>query len=380
MTGPLRILHCHSTFSLGGKEARAVRLMNAFGDRASHVILSSVPEALDARASIDPAIATAFPGDAGAPPLHGKPAPGRYWRLAHYMQRFDLVCSYNWGAMDVVMAHRLLGGLLRLPPLVHHEDGFNADEAGGLNPKRNAFRRLALPTARAVVVPSELLERTARAAWGRGLPVVRIGNGIDVARYALPPEPGAIPGFVRRPGDVVVGTIAGLRAVKDLPLLIRAVAAAPVNVRLVIVGEGPERAAIEQAAVAAGVADRVLLAGFLAGPERYVGHFDIMALSSLSEQQPIAVMEAMAAGLPVIAPQVGDIAAMVAPPNRPFITERSGAALAAAIATLAADPALRERVGVANRALAIAVFDARVMLRRYAALYGEIAGSAPLLA
>ena len=56
MNRPARILHCHSTFSLGGKEARAAQLMNSFGDAAEHVILSAVPDALGARAAIDPSI------------------------------------------------------------------------------------------------------------------------------------------------------------------------------------------------------------------------------------------------------------------------------------------------------------------------------------
>jgi len=49
MAQPVRILHCHSTFALGGKEARAVRLMNAFGDRARHTIVSGMPDQLGAR-------------------------------------------------------------------------------------------------------------------------------------------------------------------------------------------------------------------------------------------------------------------------------------------------------------------------------------------
>ena len=56
MTRPISILHLHSTFDLGGKEARAVRLMNAFGGRARHTIVSAMPEALGARARIDRAI------------------------------------------------------------------------------------------------------------------------------------------------------------------------------------------------------------------------------------------------------------------------------------------------------------------------------------
>jgi len=51
-----RILHCHSTFSLGGKEARAVRLMNAFGDAAEHVVLSGMPDRLGARDAIAKAV------------------------------------------------------------------------------------------------------------------------------------------------------------------------------------------------------------------------------------------------------------------------------------------------------------------------------------
>jgi hypothetical protein len=52
MAAPVNILHLHSTFDLGGKEARAVRLMNAFGDRAKHTIVSGVPDALSARDAI----------------------------------------------------------------------------------------------------------------------------------------------------------------------------------------------------------------------------------------------------------------------------------------------------------------------------------------
>ena len=216
---PLNILHCHSTFALGGKEARAVRLMNAFGDAARHTILSAVPDALSARDAIDPGIAVDFPAD--APSLIGRPGWRRYRAFARYLARFDLILSYNWGAMDAAGAHRLFPR--GLPPLIHHEDGFNADEADGLNAKRNWFRRLTLPTAKALVVPSVTLERVAKAHWGGDrLNLQRIANGIAVKRYAAAPQGDAIPGLTRQAGDVVIGTIAGLRAVKDLPRLVRA--------------------------------------------------------------------------------------------------------------------------------------------------------------
>jgi L-malate glycosyltransferase len=363
---PLKILHCHSTFSLGGKEARAVRLMNAFGDHAEHSILSSVPDALGAREAIDSAISVTFPGD-NFPPLYGKPSIGRYRDLAAHMKQFDLVLSYNWGSMDAVGAHRLFGG--SGPPLIHHEDGFNADEAVKLNWKRNGFRRLMLPTTKALVVPSQRLEQIARTVWKQPAKrLERISNGIPVADYAQLPKADAIPGLIKQDGDVIIGTLAGLRTVKDLPRLVRAVAPLPKNVRLVIIGEGPEREAIIRTAMAENMADRLILPGFMTAPHRFVGLFDIFALSSKSEQFPISVVEAMAAGLPVVSPDVGDVASIVDEANRPLINSDE-TAYRANLATLVEDAALRSHIGRANRAKAAEHYDEDVMIDRYAQLY-----------
>jgi L-malate glycosyltransferase len=337
----LRILHCHSTFSLGGKEARAVRLMNAFGGRAVHTILSSVPDALGARDAIDPALSICFPGET-FPPLYGKPSPARYRALTTAMKNFDLVLSYNWGSMDSVGARRLFPS--GCPPLIHHEDGFNADENENLNWKRNMFRRLMLPTAKALVVPSRRLEGIAKDVWKRS-DVVRISNGIDTARYAPPPSAGTIPGLDKGPGDIIVGTLAGLREVKNLPRLVRAVAAMSPHVKLVIVGEGPERDRIQAEATRLGMADRLFMPGFLSEPHRFVGHFDIFALSSDSEQFPISLVEAMAAGKPTVSTDVGDVRAILAEPNRRFVVPRGDEA-------------------------AYAEYEERMMIDRYAALYG----------
>jgi glycosyltransferase involved in cell wall biosynthesis len=364
---PVRLLHLHSSFSLGGKEARAVRLMNLMGARARHTILSAVPEALGAREAIDPKVDVDFPTD--APPLHGKPGPARYRDLARYMQQFDLILSYNWGSMDGVMAHRIMAPFRDLPPLIHHEDGFNEDESVRRNWKRNGFRRLALPTAEALVVPSALLERIAADEWGARRRTVLIRNGIDVAAYAAGPSV-AIPGLEPREGEVVIGTVAGLRKVKDLPRLVRAVAALPAHVRLVIVGEGPERAAIAAEAAACGMDERLVMPGFMAEPARWIGHFDMLALSSRSEQAPIAVIEAMAAGLPVVSPQVGDVAAMVAAENRRFIAADE-AGFRAALAEFARDATLRAQVGAANRRIAAEQFDETTMVAAYENLYGR---------
>jgi glycosyltransferase involved in cell wall biosynthesis len=368
MARPVRILHCHSTFSLGGKEARSVRLMNAFGDAAEHVVLSAMPDRMGARDAIDRGVSVAFPSD--APPLTGAPNPARLWRLARYSRGFDLVLTYNWGGFDAVMARRLFSG----PPLVHHEDGFNEDETERLDRRRNLYRRLGLGAAYRLVVPSERLEKIARRAWGRN--PVRIPNGIPVARFAGPPEEGTIPGLARKPGEIVIGTVAGLRAVKNLPRLVRAFAGmANRNARLVIVGEGPESERIAAEARARGVAARLLMPGFLGDPARWIGHFDIFALSSDSEQFPISLIEAMAAGLPAVATQVGDVPAIVAEDNKPLIVDPADeAAFAAALDCLADQPHLRKAIGAANRAKAAALYDEAEMIAAYARLYGEAIG------
>lgn len=367
MPAPVKILHLHSSFDWGGKEARAIRLMNAFGSTARHTIVSGVPGATGATIGIAKGIKYEIAQD--PPPLTGRPSVARYEAIARFMRGFDLVLSYNWGAIDGAMARRVFSK--GVPPLVHHEDGFNADEADGLKTQRNVYRRMALGAAHALAVPSQALEAIALGTWKQPpAKVHRIVNGIDTALFAGKPDPKAIPGLVRQPKDVVIGAVAGLRAVKDLTALVRACGGLSGRFRLVIVGDGPERDNIRQAAAAMGIADRLVMPGFLDRPHRYVGLFDVLALSSLSEQFPISVVEAMAAGLPIASPPVGDVPLMVAPENAPFIAEAAGEVfLRDAIQPLLSNADLRASVGAANRAKARAHYDETVMIARYRALY-----------
>ena len=375
MTG-LRALHLHSSFAPGGKELRAARLMNAFGSGIEHVLVSGVPGELGASVAIDRHVQVAYPDD--FPALSGRPTPWRLLRIARAMRGFDLILSYNWGAMDAVAAHRLYARALGLAPLVHHEDGFNQDETTQLNPRRNLYRRLALRGAQMLVVPSRRLEQIALGEWHvPAARLERIANGIALAAYAHRPAADALTGLVKQPGDLWLGTMAGLRAVKNLPRLVRAFAAMPATWQLVIVGEGPERAAIAAEAARLGLAERVHLPGFMPEPAKVMGLFDLFALSSDSEQFPISVVEAMATGLAVVSPAVGDVAAMVAPDNRDWITSAGDdAGLAAALAKAAADPAARARIGRANRTLAALDYGEDKMIADYSRVYAGALGQA----
>jgi glycosyltransferase involved in cell wall biosynthesis len=368
------ILHVHSSFDPGGKELRCARLINAFGAAAEHAIVSAEPNALGAAEAISARVRVAYPRD--FPRLTGFPTFKRLRRIAAAMAGYDLILTYNWGAMDAVMAHTLFADVHKLAPLIHHEDGFNEDEAQRLKLRRNWYRRFALGRVIALVVPSHRLEAVALDAWSQPRHRVhRIVNGIATAAFAKKPKPGVLPGLLKREGEYWLGSLGGLRQVKRYDRLVRAIATLPDDWQLVILGEGPEREKLAALAASLGVEHRVHMPGFVAKPEQAIGLFDVFALSSDSEQFPISVVEAMAAGLPVAAPDVGDIAEMVAGENRPFVTQAGDeAALADALHSLSIDSAARTAIGAINQEKARKAYDEAHMIERYSRLYGAAMG------
>jgi len=363
-----KILHLHSTFDPGGKELRNVRLINAWGKDVDHAIVSGDLDRRGAAHLIGNKPRISWPK---FPSLTGKPTPRRLSRLARAMAGYDLICTYNWGAIDAVMAHTVFADPFKLPPLVHHEDGFNEDEAHRLKKRRNWYRRIALGRTAALVVPSTTLEDIALNVWDQPRTRVRrIPNGIDTRAYAAPPKRDILPDLLKHKGEFWIGSLAGLRKVKQLDMLVSAMTQLPDDWQLVIAGEGPEREALLARAEELGLEDRVHLPGFVKQPQKLIGHFDIFALSSQSEQFPISVVEAMAAGLPVVAPRVGDIGSMVASENGPALVDAGDAdALAKSLFTLATNVEERKRIGRANKQKAREEFDEKRMIDRYRALY-----------
>jgi glycosyltransferase involved in cell wall biosynthesis len=213
-----------------------------------------------------------------------------------------------------------------------------------------------------VVLPSRNLVRIVTDVWKLSPKVIRyVPNGIDLARFATD-------GAQRGAGEPVIGTVAALRAEKNVSRLLRAFAMLPSG-RLVIVGDGVERPALEALAASLGVAQRVRFAGHHQDTAAFYAQFDVFALSSDTEQMPLSVIEAMASGLPVVSTDVGDVRLMVAEDNVSGITRLDDAALAGALAALIADPDARLRIGGANRAKAEREFDQGAMFAAHGALW-----------
>ena len=270
--------------------------------------------------------------------------------------------------MEWAIAHRLLP----IARHVHLESGFGKEEANAQLRRRVLCRRWALARCARIVVPSRRLEDLARRVWKLPAELVTyLPNGVDVARFAAPPRD-TIPGFTRRLGERVIGTVAPLRPEKNVGRLLRvfAMLGDQPPTRLVVAGDGVEREALERLAVRLGIADRVVFTG-LVQPEETLGTFDIFALSSDTEQMPNALLEAMAASRAVAAADVGDVRSMVSEANRNFIVPRDEpAAFAAAIGRLLHDDATRARLGRSNRERAVAEFPEERMFAGYAAVFG----------
>jgi glycosyltransferase involved in cell wall biosynthesis len=354
--GQRRLLHVFSTFAVGGPQVRFCTLADRLGPGWHHDIV-----AMDGNTACRERLAPHV--SAGFPCLDIKKGDTfgnlRRFRGALRAWRPDLLVTYNWGAIEWAMAN-----LLARRPHVHIEDGFGPEERSRQIPRRVITRRLVLRRA-TVALPSRTLWRIATEVWRLDPARVRyLPNGIFLQRFAAGPAPA---------GDVpVIGTVAALRPEKNLSRLLHAFALVRRDrpARLVIVGDGPERPGLEALAATLGLAEAIKFTGHMAEPQSAYRGFDVFALSSDTEQMPLSVLEAMASGLPVAATDVGDVAAMLADENRPFVTAPDPAALAAALAALLDAPDLRRTVGAANRARAVRDFDEAAMVRAYAALFG----------
>lgn len=371
MTETLRFLHVFSTFAMGGPQVRFAQLANHFARRddppIEHLILA-MDGRHEALSKLDPGVRHRIvEAPAGGSSLL---STIKAFRRALKSEKPDLLLTYNWGAIEWSMAN-LLCGL----PEVHFEDGFGPDEAEGQLPRRVLTRRLVLRFRALTVLPSKVLLDHAETLWR--LPKNRltyIPNGIDCTRFSHGGGRATAQG--KREGGVMIGTVAALRPEKNLGRLLQAFAALPAgsNALLTIVGDGPERQALEGRAVELGIADRVTFAGHCDRPEEALSGFDIFALSSDTEQMPISLVEAMAAGLPVAAVDVGDVREMVAEENRPLVTPLDDEQLCQALASLVDDPARRRLLGLANRQRAETMFDERLMAKRYTDLFKRAMG------
>ena len=359
-TQPKHLLHVFPTFAVGGSQMRFAQLVRLHAERYRHTVLS-----LDGNYDMAGRLA-AFP--ITYPKLEfDKRKTLASWRLFRRRLRDikpDVLLTYNWGAVEWALVNRFGPAI----PHLHIEDGFGPEEAQRQLNRRVWTRRLALTGRKTkVILPSRNLERIAREIWSLPATQVRyLPNGVDCGRFAAAPRPD-------RAGPLVIGTVAGLRKEKNVARLIEAFSEvssqrAAGSLELLIVGGGAERPALENLARQRGAAVR--FAGQTNEPEKFLPQMDIFALSSDTEQMPLSLLEAMAAGLPVVATAVGDVREMVAAENREYVVPVRDELFAGALARMIDEKQARQTLGRANEKRARENFDENVMAARYAELIG----------
>ena len=357
------LLHVYPTFNLGGAQRRFIQLANHFGTEFKHLIVS-MDGGVEARQMLDPAVdATLIEVPRQARDTWRSV---RTFRAALNEHRPDLLVTSNWGSIEWAMAN--FDGLVRH---LHMEDGFGVEEATRQLPRRVWTRRLVLRRS-TVMLPSATLYRLAREVWR--LPQRRLAyvpNGIDCRRFTATPDLAFAKALGVADDRPVIGTVAALRPEKNLARLIDAFALLRGRHRaqLVIVGDGPQRSILENRVADAGLSGQVLFTGNCQTPERLLPSFILFALSSDTEQMPISLLEAMAAGRPVVSTDVGDVAIMVAEENRPFVVPADAGRFAEAMAQLLETSAVAQSIGVANARRARDVYDQEAMFAVYRRLY-----------
>jgi glycosyltransferase involved in cell wall biosynthesis len=362
-TGTGHILHVFPTFGRGGAQTRVASIINALGSRLLHTII-----ALDGNHEAG----ISLPQDAPVAYAKAPRAQGSLGQILAFASlirssRPDLVVTYNWGAMDAVAGARLAG----VCPVIHTEDGFGADEAEKLKTRRVIMRRLLLNSIFTTVVPSRTLEAIAIERFKLQTAKIRlILNGIDTTRFC----PGRSEGLrfqLSIPQDhIVIGAVGQLRPEKNLLMLLRAFE--PIAARkatLLIVGSGPCRRELEQMVNERGLKASVIFAGAITDPRPYYQAMDIFAMTSLTEQMPMALLEAMSTGLPAVCTAVGDIPGMLEANSAELVQSGDDRGYASALALMTERQHVRETIGNKNRRRCIAHYSLDRMMAEYARLY-----------
>lgn len=368
------IAHVLYRLDTGGMEHIVVSLIKATRGRYRHAVITLAGFG---------ALRSEIEDDVVACVALGK-RPGKdfgcYLRLRRALRalRPDLVQTYNLGTLDLAPVVKMAG----VRHLVHAEHGRDAADPAGDNPKYQRLRRWMAPCIdRYVAVSPDLRDWLVQTVHIKPAKVAFVANGIDVGTFAVArPAPRRLLADFAPPGSVLIGNVARLDAVKDHAGLLDAFRrlrerSHGADVRLVIIGDGPQRAELAARIAQHGLDDCVRLLGSRSDVAGLLAECDLFVLSSIAEGMPVTVLEAMAAGLPVVATDVGSVAAVVVDGETgALVPARDAGALAHALGRYVDDAALRECHGAAGRQRVAAQFGHAAMVAAYVGLYDGLLG------
>jgi len=371
--GPVRIAYCIDTMQIGGTELNALRTAERIDRSRFEISIISLQP--------DGPLADRY-RDAGIPvhpyrltSLYAADSLRQGLRLAGWLRRERI---------EILHCHDLYANLFAAPwgriarvrTIITSRRWLHALP----NRQLEIANRIMFRVGHWVLVNSaavaESVATTDRVPRRR---VLEVSNFVGDGAFAPLPALAAreIRGELGIPDDAfVVGCIARLAPVKDHATLLRAVqlvAAKWPRLHLLLVGDGESRRELESLATQLGIGDRVHFAGFRANEPNLHHLFDVSALTSLSEGFPNSLVEAMAAGRPVIATAVGGNVDAVRPETGFLVPVGAPADVASAVERLMSDDALRARMGMAGREVAYGEYHAGSVIPKLEQLYLKLA-------
>jgi glycosyltransferase involved in cell wall biosynthesis len=301
------------------------------------------------------------------------------WRCVRRLGRFlkakgvQVVHAHQYTPFAYAAATRVFGSR---PQIVFTEHGrFYPDTTSR---KRRVFNRVVTSRHDRLIAVGDSVRQA--LIYKEGLPASRIQviyNGIDLEPVNLTPrqrtELRGVMGATDQ--DFLIIQVARLDAIKDHPTALRVIAASAqenANIRLVIVGDGSEKSNIERQIVELSLNNRVTLLGKRNDVPKLLAAADAFLLTSVSEGIPVTIIEALAAGVPVVSTAVGGVPEVIENDVSGFLAPAGDVGkLAASLVRLAKDPGLRDRFARQGAMRAISRFSENGMIDQYANVYDE---------
>jgi glycosyltransferase involved in cell wall biosynthesis len=357
-----RVLVLITLAEVGGAQTYVMSLLPALTERFDVTVAAWGPGPL--REAAERAGATYVPLRWVQRELHAWRDLRGLVELVQLMRRIDPHLVHANSSKAGILG-RLAAAITRVPARVFtvHGWAFKAYDGAAARLYRSADRALRPLTTAIVCVSRTELEAGLRARTCSADRTVVIRNAVEVAGAPEPTLDGDPP---------VVLSVGRLKEPKTFDTLLRALAELdPASFRAQIVGDGPDRARLEERA-----RGPVELLGERDDVPQLLAGSDIFVLSSASEGLPMSLLEAMAAGLPVVASAVGGVPELVGDAGL-LVPPRDHQALAEAIARLIADPALRRELGAAGRRRVETEFSLEEFRAAHVALYERLLAPIP---
>jgi glycosyltransferase involved in cell wall biosynthesis len=369
----IRVLFVVGNFVAGGAERHLLELWTRMDRGAFSVEIACLRREGQFLADVE---ALGWPvHDLGVEgPLYGWAGARGLARLIGVTRRFrpDVIHGYLFGPnLFAVLAGRACG----VPVVAVAKRNIDAFET----PRQAAVQRFVHRHATHVTAVSETVGRTVEAMGVPRARITVIPNGVDMARFGgRSVEDAALGATGEGP---IIGSVGCLAPRKDYATLLAAFALLErrhTAFRGVLVGDGPERAALERNVRERGLTDRVKLLGERPDVERLLPAFDVFVLSSREEGIPNALLEAMAAGRPAVATAVGGTPEVLTDGETGWLVPpEAPEALAEALADAIARPAEAKRRGDNARRWAAERLSIDAMTRAHEAFYRTALRGAP---